>query len=418
VPQISPFTGLLFNRDVVESFEQVTSPPYDTIAPDQERRLHAISRYNVVRLILGREHAGDNETRNKYTRAASRLRRWQKEDVLVTSGEPAWYPYEMLFTFQGSPRRVRGLICQVALEEWGGSIVPHEKVLPAPVKDRLSLLRQVQANLSPVYALFRGPCRPLTRLFDEVARKRPFLGVTDESGVRHRMWVLRGRTEIARWLRDEQLLIADGHHRYTVALTYRDEMRARHGPGPWDHMMMLLVDAGAEDPPVLPIHRVLVSGHAPTIGTRVRDLAEVLSLVRDEDLTYGMASMERGRVVHRVGKLKGQPPTVCALHDQVLGDASLRFQPDAVLAEDAVRAGRATAAFFLPPTRVERIRRVIEHAERLPQKSTYFWPKPRTGCVIRPLLPENAGPPDKVGAGRRRPRGGTARGPGRARTAR
>jgi hypothetical protein len=150
---------------------------------------------------------------------------------------------------------------------------------------------------------------------------------------------------------------------------------------------MLVVDAGTEDPPVLPIHRVLQSGEAPSDGRRVRDLAEVLSIVRDEDLTYGTVVIEDGRIIHRVSELHSAPPTVCALHEEVLAQAegNLRFVPDAVEAEEAVRSGDGPAAFFLPPTKVELIRSVIDHERRLPQKSTYFWPKPRTGCVIRPL---------------------------------
>jgi len=202
------------------------------------------------------------------------------------------------------------------------------------------------------------------------------------------MWVNAGDDDdISRWLADEQLLIADGHHRYTTALLYRDEMHAAHGPGPWDRMMMLLVDAGAEDPPVLPIHRVLLKGAVPTEGRRVHDLVEVLSSVRDDDLTYGTVAVEDGRLIHRVAQTQGAPPTVCALHETVLAqaDGELRFVPDAVAAEEGVRTGAAAAAFFLPPTRVERIRAVIDEQRRLPQKSTYFWPKPRTGFVIRSL---------------------------------
>jgi uncharacterized protein (DUF1015 family) len=201
------------------------------------------------------------------------------------------------------------------------------------------------------------------------------------------MWKLGDGSDISSWLQSDELLIADGHHRYTVALAFRDELRARHGPGPWDRMMMMVVDAGTEDPPVLPIHRVLLSGAQPTEGRRVRDLAEVLSELRDDELSYGSVTVEDGQPIHRVDELKGEPPTVCALHEQVLPDADdrLRFVPDAVAAEEAVRVGPAVAAFFLPPTKVERIRSVIDHGRRLPQKSTYFWPKPRTGFVIRPF---------------------------------
>jgi uncharacterized protein (DUF1015 family) len=386
VPSVSPFIGLLFEPERVGPLELVTAPPYDVVGPEQERRLHAASPHNVVRLILGRDQPGDDDANNKYTRAASTLRTWQDDGVLVRTPAPAWYPYRMRFHFQGRERTIRGLICQVALEPWGGSIVPHEQTFPAPYADRMTLLRAVRANLSAVYALFRGPCEPLRRLFTDVESQPPVRDVIDDDGVEHSLWTLQEDVDdIPGWLRHEELLIADGHHRYSVALGFREEMRALEGPGPWDHMMMLLVDAAAEDPPVLPIHRVLLAGPVPGEGTAVRDLAEVLATVRDDDLTYGTATREDGQVIHRVAALKGDPPTVSALHEQVLPASPLRFVPDAAIAEDLVRSGEGTAAFFLPPTRVEHIRTVIERGDRLPQKSTYFWPKPRTGIVIRPL---------------------------------
>src|SRR5437763_5373628 len=201
----------------------------------------------------------------------------------------------MRFSHLGHQRRVRGLLAEVELEEWGGSIHPHERTMPAPVEDRLALLRAVRANLSAVYALYRGPCRDVSRWLEDVTSSRPpFAEVTDEAGVEHSMWIDEGGESVSRWLADEDLLIADGHHRYTVALMYRNEMRAAHGPGPWDRMMMLLVDAGVEDPPVLPIHRMLDAGSVPTEGRRVRDLAEVLSSLHDDDLTYGTTAIEDG----------------------------------------------------------------------------------------------------------------------------
>jgi len=369
----------------VGSLDGVVAPPYDTISPAQEHRLYRASPYNVVRLILAREERDSPDPAHRYAQAARELRRWEAEGILVDTGRPAWFPYEMRFTYQGERRRVRGLICQIELEPWGGSIIPHEGTMAASVADRLNLLRAVQANLSPVYALARGPSPPMAELLDQISASEPDRTTTDEEGVEHRLWVVDDAPKVAAWLGGEQLLIADGHHRYSVALAYRDGMRATHGPGPWDHMMMLVVDAASEDPPVLPIHRILTAGHATVPGPAVRDLAEVLALIRDDDLTFGTASRENGGVVHRVGALRGAPPTVCALHDQILGGASLTFQPDAAAAEAAVRRGEAEAAFFLPPTRVERIRSVIERGERLPQKSTYFWPKPRTGMVIRPF---------------------------------
>jgi len=361
------------------------APPYDTISPDQQHRLYQASPYNVVRLILAPSRTQGADGADRYAPAALELRQWEADGILVESAGPAWFPYEMRFSYQGEQRRVRGMICQVELEPWGGSIIPHEATRAASIADRLNLIRAVRANLSPVYALARGPSPPMVDLLDRVAATEPDRMTTDDEGVEHRLWVMEDAPEVAAWLAGEDLLIADGHHRYSVALAYREEMRSAHGPGPWDHMMMLVVDAASEDPPVLPIHRVLVQGHAITPGPAVRDLAEVLALISDDDLTFGSATRENGGVVHRVAALRGAPPTVCALHDQILGASSVAFQPDAAAAESAVLRGDAGMAFFLPPTRVDRIRSVIERGERLPQKSTYFWPKPRTGMVIRPL---------------------------------
>jgi hypothetical protein len=149
--------------------------------------------------------------------------------------------------------------------------------------------------------------------------------------------------------------------------------------------MMVVVDAGTEEPPVLPYHRIQVAGVPADGGTRVRDLEEVLESVDDENLVYGLVTHERGALVHRVAELAGEPPLVCRLHEQVLAgrDGDLRFTPDAVAAEEAVRAGLATAAYFLPPTGAGTIRALVDRGDRLPQKSTFFWPKPRTGLVIR-----------------------------------
>ncbi len=182
-------------------------------------------------------------------------------------------------------------------------------------------------------------------------------------------------------------MIADGHHRYATALRYRDEMRASDGPGPWDRVMALVVDASVQDPPVLPFHRVQTQGSAHRAGRRVRDLAEVLECLNEGTLRYGIAAIEDDLLVHRVAELEGEPPAVAALHDQVLDrlNADLRYTPDAAEAEGAVRDRSAVAAYFLPPADAGQIRAVIERGDRLPAKSTFFWPKPRSGMVIRSL---------------------------------
>jgi uncharacterized protein (DUF1015 family) len=381
---VSPFVGLLFDRAVVGSYDLVTTPPYDVISDAERRRFLEASPFNVIRLELGSDDAG--EARERYRRAGELLRSWRTEGALVPTG-PAYFPYEMRFSLHGRARTIRSLVCAVELEDWGGSIVPHERTMEGPIEDRLRLTREVRANLSSIHALFGGPNERFASFLDAATADEPAAVAADESGVEHRVWVAPPEPEVATWLGTESLMIADGHHRYSMALRYRDEMRERHGPGPWDHAMMLVADAAVQDPPVLPFHRIQVDGHLAARGARVRDLAEVLETVSDERLVYGTAALEDGVLVHRVAELDGEPPAVVALHEQVLAGVGdrLRYTADVAAAEEAVHTGEAVGAYFLPPTDATRIRAVIDRGERLPPKSTFFWPKPRSGLVIRPL---------------------------------
>jgi uncharacterized protein (DUF1015 family) len=384
---VSPFVGLLFDGSIVGSHDLVTTPPYDVISDDERRHYLDASPYNVIRLVLGPDDTGDGGADDKYRRAASELETWRSNGALVPTERVSFYPYEMRFSLHGQRRAIRGLVCAVELEDWGGSIVPHERTMPGPIEDRLRLMRAVRTNLSSIHAVFRGPSQPFAAFLDDAMTHGPAATTSDEAGVEHTLWVTEPNHELATWLAPESLMIADGHHRYSMALRYRDEMRAEHGSGPWDRVMMFIADAAVQEPPVLPFHRIQTGGPHEPSGTRVRDLAEVLETVSDEKLVYGSAALEDGLLVHRIAEVPGTPPTVCALHERVLGDVDdhLRFTPDAVEAEDAVRNREAVAAYFLPPTDAARIRDVIDRGERLPRKSTFFWPKPRTGLVIRPL---------------------------------
>jgi uncharacterized protein (DUF1015 family) len=385
VPRVSPFVGLRFDLSRVGSLERVTAPPYDVISPDEHRRYLAASPCNVIRLDLGREPGAPGGDA-RYEAAGQDLASWRRDRILVPTEGPAYYPYEMRFSLHGRRRRIRGLVCGVELQEWGGEVVPHERTMAGPVEDRLRLLRSTDANLSSIYSVFLGPNPVLGRWLDDRTGEEPDATMTDEDGVEHRLWVAPPDPAVAGWLAGESLMIADGHHRYTTALRHRREMDAEHGPGPWDAAMMFVVDASRQEPPVLPYHRIQLDGPVPSRGWRVRDLEEVLESVDDARLRFGVVTHEEGALVHRLVELDGDPPAVCRLHENDLAglDDRLRYTPDAVAAEEAVRDRRAVAAYFLPPTEAATIRSVVDRGERLPQKSTFFWPKPRTGMVLRP----------------------------------
>ncbi|HEV8572864.1 MAG TPA: DUF1015 domain-containing protein [Actinomycetota bacterium] len=387
MPNVAPFDGLLFDPARVGDLAAVTAPPYDIIGREEQHRLHRSSPYNIALVDLGRDRGG---SRDKYTRAGDLFRRWRDEGALSRAGRPAFYPYEMRFVHQGSPRTVRGVVMEVGLEPWGGGVLPHERTMAAPVEDRLALMRATRANISPIYALCAGPSESQAALLEHTSRRQPDREVADEAGVVHRLWIEDPAEDVSAWHRDRALLVADGHHRYQTALAFQEEARGEHGPGPWDAVMMLVVDSVAEDPPVLPIHRVARLEQIPRLpGHRVRDLAEVLVWLAEGGLRFGAAVRRRDGLEHLVGTLEGDPPAVTALHREILdtldGIREIGYLSDAAAAEEAVRSGASDLALFLPAARVEEIRSVIDGGGRLPQKSTYFWPKPRTGMVIRPL---------------------------------
>jgi uncharacterized protein (DUF1015 family) len=396
MPRVSPFEGLVFDAAVTGPLDHVTAPPYDVISEAGRRGYLGASPYSIVHVDLAEGSEDPDHPGSRYARAGQLLRDWESQGALVRSPAPSYYAYEMSFLRHGSPSRLRGLLVAMDLERWGGNVLPHEQTMPAPVRDRLRLLRATRTHLSPIYGTIVGPCTELAQVLEAAAvRSAPFAAL-DEQGVQHRMWPVSPNPRIAEALAAEPLLIADGHHRYTTALAYRDERHATDGAGPWDRVLTLVVDAAAETLPVLPFHRLQVAGDPPDAGTTVAGLPAALAAVSDEDAVVATVTRERGELVFRVVRLPGDPPAVQALHEAMVDDrippGDLRFVPDADTAAQAVRAGDAVAAYLLPPTTPERIQRVVEHGGRLPQKSTYFWPKPRTGMVLMPLYPPGPRP--------------------------
>lgn len=378
MPRVFPFEALVYDVGIAGTLDRVTTPPYDVISESLQRAYRA-EPLNIVQIDSG---AGDD--RAGYERAGTHLRRWIDDGVLVRM-PPAFHAYEMR---PSSTERVRGVLCAMDLQDWGGDVLPHEETMAGPVEDRLRLLRATHTHLSAVYGTVGGPCPSLGDLLDDVTSSPPEAELVDEQGVSHRRWTIPPNMPVGEWLADEPFLIADGHHRYTTALAYRDEMRATSGPGLWDRLLTFVVDAGSERLSVRPFHRVQLTGATPEPGRVMADLEALLGSLSDDDLRVGIVRRSGADVELSMRELTGEPPTVRALHETLLDaipPGSLRFTPEAVEAVAAVTTGEAVAAYLLPPTTPDRIRKVVERGERLPQKSTYFWPKPRTGVVLMPL---------------------------------
>ncbi len=392
MPRVAPFVGLRYDAAVAGPIGQLTAPPYDVISEPHRDGFHAASPYNVAHLDLATGSRDPEHEENRYAHAADLLTEWERSGVLRADDEPAYDAYEMSWTggAAGSTGRIRGVLVALTLERWGGGVIPHEETMPGPIEDRLALLRATRTHLSPIYGTVAGPSVPLRDLLERICATDPLFDLIDEEHVRHRLWRIAGPERVADWLRPYDLLIADGHHRYTTALAYRDERRAAEGPGPWDAILSFVVDAGTQHVPVLPYHRVQVTGTPPAPDERAAGLSDVIARADDDAGRVGVIRREGSdHVAYGVLQLSGRPPVVRTLHERVLdrvapGDA-LRFTHSAEAAEHAVHSGGAVAAYILPPTTPEVVLAAAGHGDRLPRKSTFFWPKPRTGLVLMPV---------------------------------
>lgn len=441
---VIPFKGTLYNSEVVGDMKRVVAPPYDVISPEEQELYHRESPYNIIRIILGQIYAEDHATSNRYTRAAECLKSWLQQGVLRPDPHPSFYLYRQTYSLEGERRVRRGFIGLIQLEEYGkGAVLPHEKTLSAPKADRLALLRSCRANLSPIFGLYSDPSREVNGLLQEVeARQEARLQLEDDQGVGHALWALSHEEvvgKVASAMRSRQILIADGHHRYETALEYQQEMRGLQpscsGEEPFNYTMIYLANLDDEGISILPTHRLVRRipdqgpKSLPSLLERSGEYFQVEQLPLDPG-ARGEASQARALLdsMAQQGKggrhafclyagedrfyrltLKGEalPPAfmrgdipevwrtldVVILHLLLLEGAlgltpeeiqgqCLGYTQDAGQAIRSVRSQAYPLAFLLNPTRIEEVKRVATAGYRMPEKSTYFYPKLLSGLVI------------------------------------
>lgn len=411
---------------------RVLAPPYDVISPQQQAALYELSPYNVIRLEYPRE---PGEAR--YRSAAETLARWRREGVLVLEEQPALYLYEQMFAYGGQSYRRRAVLGRVRLEPFeAGVIRPHEYTLAKPKEDRLALLRATRANISPIFGLVDDRSGAFARALAEI-EARPVLDAQDFAEQRHRLSVIDEPAAIARIteaVAEAVVYIADGHHRYETALAYREELRqaagaAWSGEEPANFVLMALTATTDPGLLILPIHRLVRPRTQPAdlvaalayafaveeVGaldspTAVEALLRALE-ERRAATAFGAAGLLPGRLhlltlraraAVEASMPSGHAPAWRALDVNVLQygvlepllgiDAAaltagehVQFTEDAAEALAAVRANQVPLAFLLNATRPEQILAVADAGDRMPQKSTYFYPKLGTGLVINCL---------------------------------
>jgi uncharacterized protein (DUF1015 family) len=434
---IEPFRALRYDPARV-SIPQVVTQPYDKITPEMQDGYYASSPHNLVRVILGKEHASDQTGENRYTRAAQSFQDWRQQRIFLQDAQPSLYLYVQRFTAPGGTGELerRGIIALGRIEDYSaGVIFRHEQTLAKPKADRLELLRATQAHFGQLFMLYSDPAAEIERLMAPAGN--PDLDTKDEYGVSHQVWKISDPglvNQVQTKMRDKKLVIADGHHRYETALNYRNERRAAAGnpspspgaaPAPYDLVMMTLVNMDSPGLVVLPTHRV-VHGLPSFSAAAFRDGACPYFSVDEVDASVDAARAsvilrEAGRMgtallavtadrvflldraklvspeIFAGWSLRQQALDVVQLHkcllEGVLGiseeairdQKNVRYIRDIEEAMAQVRSGAANVAFLMNPARMAQVRDIAFAGEVMPQKSTDFYPKLLTGLTIYAL---------------------------------
>jgi uncharacterized protein (DUF1015 family) len=369
VPHLKPFRALRYDPGTVGPLDAVVSPPHDVVTPDRREALVTASPYNAVRLL-------NPESPAEATRL---LGAWKEEGALVREAEPAvWILEETFPGVDGGTRKRRGLVARVELTPYSaGKVLPHERTFERQKDARLELLRAVRTKLSPIFLVHEGAT-------PAIPGRAPEMEATLD-GVTSRLWRVTGDEEIAEALGrvEGRLLIADGHHRYETALAFHQE----DGTEETGFVLAALVSRDDDGLEILPTHR-LVSGEVPALDGRFRltdvepsadaGSAALNALPRDRP-AFVLLRKDSAQLAESEG-----PELDTAVIDRLpLGD--VRYTPSAVAAEEAVRSGRADAAFLVRAPTMEQVVKVAGAGELLPEKTTYFFPKLTSGLVFAPF---------------------------------
>ncbi len=419
---VRPFRALRYAPEL--DLATAVCPPFDTISPEQQRALHDLSPCNAVRIELAFDSDGD-----RYWTAAAALQRFRDDGTLRRDSSPCFYLYDQTFERDGRTHTRRILFARLRLEPWGGAVLPHEQTFGGPKADRLKLLRATRLNASPVFLVYRDAERRIGAILARAGERPPDAQFTTPDGQQHTLRLIddpEDTNALSQAFRAETLCVADGHHRYETALGYRDERRsaAATWTGDEPENFALIALSAASDPGllVLPIHRV-TNAAAPldeALG-RLRPLFDIETIPSLASLesrlagakspAFGLAAAESPdlhlltvREAAAVDALLPQDRSpewrgldyaianyavlrhALGLTDaQMSGYGTLWFTEDAGEAVRTVRSGKAHYAVLLHPVAVTRVLDLAAAGERMPQKSTFFYPKVPTGLVFNPL---------------------------------
>ncbi len=429
---VSPFKGLHYNSEKIKNIAEVVAPPYDVIDDALREKLYEKSPFNVVRLILTKE---DDAQKNKYEVAKGYLEDWQKQNILERDSEPQVYIYHQTYRLDDGRELTRkGYIAARRLESFDtGRIRPHEHTFAGPKADRMHLIKATQANLSPIFGIYGDPGKKVLNLLENAAGKKLLIDIKTDDGNRHQVWGVSDAQilkQVNEAMEDKVVFIADGHHRYETALGYRDYLKAegklKNENDAANFVMMYLCPMEDEGLVILPTHRVLVEKSKiswPSALEKIKkhfevkeyaasDSAQALKDLENskQDIAFLLSTAEgksfliktSPQKVAQIDVLSKIPDAVrnldvTLLHKYLLpqvfeinlseGDEAkkIHYVKDTQEAFEAPQKAQAFLSFILNPTKMKQVEDVSNIGERMPHKSTFFYPKLLSGLLFNPL---------------------------------
>ncbi|MBR2327894.1 MAG: DUF1015 domain-containing protein [Clostridia bacterium] len=422
--KIKPFKALRFNTENAGDISTLVCPPYDIISPDERAALVKGNEYNMVNLELP---VGED----KYNKTGKLYREWLEKGILKQDADDTVYIYEEEFTVKSRVMKIKGIITRVFLEEFSkGVVLPHEETLSKAKADRFDLMCATGCNFSQIYSLYNDADGSVFGRIDSLSQRAADVELKTEDGIIHRLWLVTDKCDIdffEKAFADKQLFIADGHHRYETAINYRNKLIAdglvTNENDDGNFVMMMLVDLENKGLEVFPTHRLvrdLPDFDLNTVVSKLENDFSVEKIAADADFEALLEknNSEKAFVLYAKDeayfiKLKNTDAVtkalpdkcdaynaldVAVLHSVILEpifnidkenmakQINLTYTRDIDYAVSVVDSGEFQCAFILNPTKVSEIRDVALANEKMPQKSTYFYPKIITGLVINKIL--------------------------------
>ncbi len=415
--EIIPFCGLRYNRKKVKNINKIFAPPYDIISAKQQGELYRQHPLNIIRLILGKQSRNDDRRNNRYTRAGNLFKEWIKTGILVKDAVPSIYIYTQDYTFEGIAKKRIGFLARMKFEK-GKGCLPHEYTLAKPKQDRVKLIRAVQANLSPIFSFYIDKKNEIEKILKPYTREKPLISFKDKEKITHRFWQVEDKKtiqKIRRLMKRKQAFIADGHHRYEVSRSFFQEMSGKKGgKGEFNSVMMYFTGFNEQNLSVMPTHRLVkeipdIENKINSLGkyfkiSEAMNLKEMLSLQAEKNgFSLGMCyknkfyvlEMKDGCLLERLmRKLPAQwrKLDVAMLNKVVFEhifklnekqkEEKVSYTRDPLFAAERIKKKKISVAFFPNAAKAEQVKKIALSGNRMPQKSTYFYPKPATGLVI------------------------------------